>query len=636
MDQEVSDLVKFANQLLKESTQQPLDQVQEAILQQALQGLKLKEIRVTGYSDNTIQTILAPNLWKLLSDATGKKVGIKTVRLILEALIQNPETSHSVKQLSPHVTPLSHLELELPGGQLNLSSSFYIERHPIEFQAYEEINKPGSLIRIKAPKQMGKTSLMARLLYHAQQQGCRTVVVNFELTDNEVFTDLNQFLRRFCAMVADDLQLPIQLNQYWDEELGSKNNCTNYFGRYLLPKLGQPLVLGLDAVDRIFGHEKIADDFFGLLRAWHEKSKQIEIWKNLRLVIVHGTEVYLPLDINQSPFNVGLDAKLPEFNQAQVKELAKRYGFELTERDIQQLMEMLGGHPHLLRVAFYKMAREKMSLKQILEDAPKDTGIYGDYLRLHLWNLEKYPELAQAVRQVLDADQMIELKSKLAFDLNSMGLVHLHGNKVEIRKKLYREYFRDRLKSTLIPQPLNLGKSELLELTPEQTKNVLATIMFTDVKDSVEKHHHNQEPTLAAVFRDLNLMTRLCQQFEGQVLKSVGDGLLMYFVSVVKAVKCAQEIQINFKNAAITLPQEAILEHRIGIHLADVYFNGNDVYGDGVNIAARLQTKANPGGICISSTVYEAVKPHLQLNIIQTEMQDLKGIGKMQVYQIEV
>lgn len=633
---EVSELIKFANQLLTDATQQRLDQVQEAILQQALEGSKLKEIRVIGYSENTIQTILAPNLWKILSDATGKKVGIKTVRLILEGLIKNHDTSSSVMQPSLILTNFSNLELELPGGQLNLSSPFYIERPPIEPQAYEEINKSGSLIRIKAPKQMGKTSLMARLLHYAQQQGCRTVMVNFELTDNEVFADLNQFLRRFCAMVADDLQLPIQLNQNWDEELGSKNNCTNYFGRYLLPQIGQPLVLGLDAVDRIFEHEKIADDFFGLLRAWHEKSKQIEIWKNLRLVIVHGTEVYLPLDINQSPFNVGLDAKLPEFNQDQVQELAKRHNFELTELEIQQLMEMLGGHPHLLRVAFYKMAREQMSLKQILEEAPKDTGIYADYLRLHLWNLEKYPELAQAFRTVLDSDQLIELKSKLAFDLNSMGLVHLHGNQVEIRKKLYREYFRDRLKPTLLAQRLNLEKSDVLELTPEQTRNVLATIMFTDVKDSAEKHHQNQEPTLAAVFRDLNLMTRLCQQFEGQVLKSVGDGLLMYFVSVAKAVKCAQAIQIHFKNAAINLPQEAILEHRIGIHLADVYFNGNDVYGDGVNIAARLQTKANPGGICISATVYEAVKPQLKLNIIQTEMQELKGIGMMQVYQIEV
>ncbi|VXD17889.1 conserved hypothetical protein [Planktothrix serta PCC 8927] len=636
MDVEVLELIKFAKHLVINRTQNPLDQVQEAILRQALLGSKLKEIRITGYSENTVQTILAPNLWKLLSDATGEKVGIKTVRLILQELFKKRDQFYSSNWGLEKSNQTVNFELELPGGQVNLSSPFYIERPPIESQAYEEIVKPGSLIRIKAPKQMGKTSLMARLLNYAQRQGCRTVVVNFELTDNEVFADLNRFLRRFCAMVADDLQLPMQLNQYWDEELGSKNNCTNYFARYLLPKLGQPLVLGLDAVDRIFQHEKIADDFFGLLRAWHEKSKQIEIWKNLRLVISHGTEVYIPLDIHQSPFNVGLDAKLPELNEEQVQELARRHGFKLTAFEIEKLMGMVGGHPHLLRVAFYKMVREKISLKQILEDAPKDTGIYADYLRLHLWNLEKYTELAQAFRTVVESEQAIELKSKLAFDLNSMGLVYLQGNQVEIRKTLYREYFRDRLKSSLLTFPPGEKRLETLELIPEQTKNVLAAIVFTDVKDSAQKHHQNQEPTLAAVFRDLNLITRLCQQFEGQVLKSVGDGLLMYFVSVVKAVQCAQEIQKTLTTAATELPSDAILEHRIGIHLAEVYFNGNDVYGDGVNIAARLQVEANPRGICISSIVYEAVKRHLALNITKSEFRDLKGIGSMKVYQISV
>ncbi|MBD2482342.1 AAA-like domain-containing protein [Planktothrix sp. FACHB-1365] len=636
MDVEVLELIQFAKHLVINRTQNPLDQVQEAILRQALLGAKLKEIRIIGYSENTVQTILAPNLWKLLSDATGEKVGIKTVRLILQELFKKQDTFNSSNQPLEKSQETLNFELELPGGQVNLSSPFYIERPPIESQAYEEIIKPGSLIRIKGPKQMGKTSLMARLLNHAQRQGCRTVVVNFELTDNEVFADLNRFLRRFCAMVADDLQLPMQLNQYWDEELGSKNNCTNYFARYLLPTLGQPLVLGLDAVDRIFQHEKIADDFFGLLRAWHEKSKQIEIWKNLHLIIAHGTEVYIPLDIHQSPFNVGLDAKLPELNTQQVQELARRHGFKLTPFEIEKLMEMLGGHPHLLRVAFYKMVREKISLKQILEDAPKDTGIYADYLRLHLWNLEKYPELAQAFRTVVESEQPIELKSKLAFDLNSMGLVYLQGNQVEIRKTLYREYFRDRLKSSLLTLPSTEKRLENLELIPEQTRNILAAIMFTDVKDSAQKHHQNQEPTLAAVFRDLNLMTRLCQQFEGQVLKSVGDGLLMYFVSVVKAVQCAQEIQKTLITAASELPSDAILEHRIGIHLAEVYFNGNDVYGDGVNIAARLQVEAYPRGICISSMVYEAVKRHLGLNIIKSEFRELKGIGSMQVYQISV
>jgi hypothetical protein len=88
----------------------------------------------------------------------------------------------------------------------------------------------------------------------------------------------------------------------------------------LLPEIETPLVLGLDEVDEVFRYPAIADDFFGLLRAWYEEasygSGDSELWERLRLIVVHSTEVYLPLDVNQSPFNVGLPIELPEFNPA--------------------------------------------------------------------------------------------------------------------------------------------------------------------------------------------------------------------------------------------------------------------------------------------------------------------------------
>jgi class 3 adenylate cyclase len=523
--------------------------------------------------------------------------------------------------------------LELPGGQLDLASVFYIERPPIESRAYEEIGKPGSLIRIKAPRQMGKTSLMARLLHQAERQGCRSVAFNFELADSEVFTALDKFLQWFCATVTDDLQLPIQVESRWSKFLSSKTNCTNYFEKYLLPEMGTPLVLGLDGVDRIFPHEKVADDFFGLLRAWHEKAKQNNIWKNFRLVIVHGTEVYIPLSNDQSPFNVGLPIELSEFNSTQVHDLQARHGIDFTATQVEQLMAMVGGHPHLVRLALYKIARQDITLDRLLEEAPSETGIYADHLRLHLWNLEQHPELAQALKQVVETDSPVQLKSALAFKLNSMGLVHLQGNQVTIRYDLYRQYFRHRFKSEELEKPGLPMRSLLRE--PDLGKNVLAAIVFTDVKDSTQKQHKNQKPTLAAIHRDLNLMTKLCQQFEGQVLKSVGDGLLMYFVSAVKAVKCAQEIQKALSTAAAGLSKDDVLEHRIGIHLAEVFFDGTDVKGDGVNIAARLQSEAEPGEICISSMVYEAVKTHLQLQVTRAEHRNLKGIeDPMLLYQV--
>ncbi|RUT02578.1 hypothetical protein DSM106972_060560 [Dulcicalothrix desertica PCC 7102] len=147
--------------------------------------------------------------------------------------------------------PLPVAEPELPEGQVELASAFYIERPPVELRCYEAIVKPGSLIRIKAPRQMGKTSLMARILHHASQNGCLTVPLSFQLADGKVFTDLDKFLRWFCLRVAKKLELPNKLVDYWDEIFGSKDNCTDYFEEYLLKEINQPLVLGLDEVDLV-------------------------------------------------------------------------------------------------------------------------------------------------------------------------------------------------------------------------------------------------------------------------------------------------------------------------------------------------------------------------------------------------
>lgn len=342
--------------------------------------------------------------------------------------------------------PLPAAEPELPEGQVDLASAFYVERQPIEERCYEAIVKPGSLIRIKAPRQMGKTSLMARILRHAGQQGFLTVPLSFQLADGAVFSDLDKFLRWFCASVGRRLGLPNRLVDFWDDIFGSKDNCTAYFEEYLLPKIGRPIVLGLDEVDCVFQHPEIAADFFALLRAWHEDAKNREIWKILRLVVVHSTEVYIPLNINQSPFNVGLPIELPEFTPTQVLDLAQRHGLKWQSTDVEKLMAMVGGHPYLIRVALYHITREDLSLDQLLSVAPTESGLYGDHLRRHLWNIEQQPKLTTAMRKVVTSVSLVRLESTQAFQLHSMGLVHLRGNDVVPRCNLYRQYFRDRLR----------------------------------------------------------------------------------------------------------------------------------------------------------------------------------------------
>jgi len=145
------------------------------------------------------------------------------------------------------------------------------------------------------------------------------------------------------------------------------------------------------------------------------------------------------------------------------------------------------------------------------------------------------------------------------------------------------------------------------------TQRTLAAIAFTDGVGFSAKMSADEEHTLDLIHRDLELMRQLCQQFSGQTIKSTGDGLLMYFPSAVLAVDCAIEIQKSLAQAAQTLPDNDIILHRIGIHLGDVFVSEGDVMGNGVNIAARLEGKAQPGGVCISQIVYDLVKNHVQL-----------------------
>jgi hypothetical protein len=362
----------------------------------------------------------------------------------LEAVVVSKEKSETLIE-KPDTPPIPVAPPELPGGQVDLASLYYVERPHTEDRCYETVLKPGALIRIKAPRQMGKTSLMSRVLRHGENQRYLVVPLSFQLADAAIFSNLDKFLRWFCATIGRRLKLANKINDYWDEIFGSKDNCTAYMEEYVLPSIASPLVLGLDEVDMVFKHPNIAADFMGLLRAWHESSKVNDLWKKLRLLVVHSTEVYIPMNINQSPFNVGLPIELSEFLSEQVLDLAQRHGLAWSHEETNRLMAMVGGHPYLIRVALYQIARNESTLDDFLKIAPTDAGPYGDHLRRHWWNLEQRLDMAEAAKRVVTASGPVRLEPIQAFQLHSMGIVHLQDNEVIPRCDLYRQYFSERL-----------------------------------------------------------------------------------------------------------------------------------------------------------------------------------------------
>ncbi|HAZ46495.1 MAG TPA: hypothetical protein DDW76_13080 [Cyanobacteria bacterium UBA11369] len=441
---QVADAAVFAK------TSRHLRNIEVAVLRGSWFGQRYDKIAAeSGYAPEYIKHDVGPKLWQLLSSSLGEKVSKNNLVAVL-AQRANQDAGENL------VAASESIKLNSLVGLVPLSSPFYVEREPVESRCYQEIMKSGALIRIKAPSQMGKTSLMVRILAHVKQNNSDagdvyTVSLSLQRADRAVLTDLDKFLRWFCASITRKLQLPYKLEDYWSETFGSKNNCTAYFEDCLLPEIKGNLVLGIDQVDEVFLHPEIADDFFTLLRSWYEEAAYGDsgnpLWQNLRLVIVHSTEVYIPLDINKSPFNVGLAIELQAFTSEQVGDLAQRYRLNLSETELSQLMQLVAGHPYLVQQALYHLAQQDLTLSQLVQTAATDAGIYYNHLHRHLRSLQEHPELASAYDQVIKASKPVELEQLLAFKLHSMGLVTLRGNQVVSSCELYTRYFSDRIPS---------------------------------------------------------------------------------------------------------------------------------------------------------------------------------------------
>ena len=161
-----------------------------------------------------------------------------------------------------------------------------------------------------------------------------------------------------------------------------------------------------------------------------------------------------------------------------------------------------------------------------------------------------------------------------------------------------------------------------------QIQRTLAAIVGTDAVGFSKRMSQDEDKALSMINRDIQLISELCEFFEGKILKTVGDGVLMYFVSAVQAAACAVEMQKTFIGYKQNKPDDEHFIHRVGVHLGDIFFNQTDMMGTGVNIAARLESEAKPGAICMSQVVYDVVKSRLELDADYIGQLSLKNISE--------
>jgi len=158
----------------------------------------------------------------------------------------------------------------------------------------------------------------------------------------------------------------------------------------------------------------------------------------------------------------------------------------------------------------------------------------------------------------------------------------------------------------------------------------LTAIMFTDIVGFTSLMRADEKKALNLLYYNRQLLEPLIKKYNGEILKEMGDGTLNSFSSAIEAVRCALEIQE-------TLEEVPALNLRIGVHIGDVIEQGEDIFGDGVNIASRIQSLADSGGICISQAVNDSIQSQSDIRAISIGNRELKGIeGKQEIFSLMV
>ena len=154
------------------------------------------------------------------------------------------------------------------------------------------------------------------------------------------------------------------------------------------------------------------------------------------------------------------------------------------------------------------------------------------------------------------------------------------------------------------------------DITNPESQTHLSVIMFSDIVGYSKMMQENEDLTMKLLTRHNQMVRDALNNHDGKEIKMMGDAFLVSFTTVANAVRCAIDIQESFAKYNESAADKEKILLRIGIHMGDIVVKDNDVFGDGVNIASRIEPLAEPGGICISQEVYNLVRHKLDLQVV--------------------
>ena len=329
---------------------------------------------------------------------------------------------------------------------------FIVKRQPIESKLKDILERTGSIAVVESSQKMGKTTLIHQVLESINCDNYEVIQLNVKLLLNP---DYETFLRSFCSIVGKHLNLENRLDEYWSDGIAPNYNVTDYFEKYLLGEIEKPIILILDNIEQVFhesdfmGNFEWKTDFCWLIRGWYDSS-QSKIddnnpWRRFRLVLANCTDVYAGLDINASPLAaIGEVIEIPEFSPKEIEKLAKSYNLKWQPEQVAVFMELVGGHPYLVKTLLDYISSEDLDFLEMEQpqQLEKLGSIFNNHLSQYRNLFQEFPAVKKAYSQVISANKPKEISdAKVEFKLNCLGLIKRQGKGWVCPCELYNYYF---------------------------------------------------------------------------------------------------------------------------------------------------------------------------------------------------
>lgn len=305
---------------------------------------------------------------------------------------------------------VQHLAFEPVGGTVPLDSPFYLTR-PADALAFEALDRRDSFLLVKGMRQVGKSSLLARLLHRAIESGAQVVRSDWQKIPGSALETDRTFLRELAETFVDHLELAARPETHF--ELGRAGTVCfeRFLKRDVLPAVSGSLVWVIDEADRVFDRP-YRDDIFAMLRSWHgERANDFTgRWQKLTVILAYATEAYLFItNLDQSPFNVGTRIELDDFTRDQVGEMNRRYGSPAQDsEELKRLYALLGGHPSLIRRCMQEMRQNGLRMDDVEASVERGDSLFKDHLGRMRLALQRDPEMEAALRTFLKGESMPE------------------------------------------------------------------------------------------------------------------------------------------------------------------------------------------------------------------------------------